>query len=235
MYSIVRGDLLYLGHPALFTITSTFHGAVSSAIPPVAEIAPQGREISGLLAPDVRTSCASFYGSRIRQVFKNASFSETTFQSANLDGCQFIDCDFGDVAFDLARLNGAQFVNCDVDASFGESDLSNSKFIDCRMCVLFDQTLLTGSAFEDVTLSGALRNLDVSTVRARNSILRELVDVDPNLCRRLMERGFSVESYPQDVELMSIIEVLDPEPSDETEAWFRRNILGERFRGDPCS
>jgi hypothetical protein len=232
MYSRVEGDLAYLGDPSLIWSLASFTQPVGSQAPRDAIVSPQGQDVSQLLNSDVYSSHVSFYRSTIRKVFEKAYFRVTTFQEANLSESQFFNCSFDSVAFDFAKLTNCEFVDCKLqDVSFGEADLTNARMERCVIDSMFAKTLLRNFVFERCEISGSMSDTDLTSVRSIKSHLVPPFHVSFEQLSALIEIGLTTNDSAKS-ETDFIFENRDPEPADETEAWYRRTVLGEKFLGD---
>lgn len=232
MYSRVEGDLAYLGDPSLVWSLASFTQPVSSQVPRDALVSPQGQDVSEVLQPDVWVSRVSFYRSIIHRVFEKAHFCETTFQEADLSNSQFFNCRFDSVAFDFAKLKNCKFTDCKLqDVSFGEADLSNVRMERCVIDAMFAKTLLRNTVFERCEISGSMSDTDLTSVRSFESNLVAPFYASFEQLSALIGIGLTTRDSVKS-ESDFTFENFDPEPSDETEAWYRRTILGEKFLGD---
>lgn len=232
MYSRVEGDLAYLGDPSLAWSLASFTQPANSDVPHDALIPPQGQDVSQLLQPDVSATRVSFYRSTIYKVFEKAYFCESTFQEADLSNSQFFGCTFDSVAFDFAKLRNCRFIDCKLqDASFGEANLSNVRMERCVIDAMFAKTLLQNAVFERCEISGSMSDTDLTSVRSIKSNLVAPFNASFEQLSALIGIGLTTgDSVKSETDF--IFENVEPEPADETEAWYRRTILGEKFLGD---
>ena len=232
MYSRVEGDLEYLGDPSLIWSLASFTQPVSSQVSRDALLSPQGQDISQLLHSDVFTNRVSFYRSTIHKVFKKAYFRESTFQEADLSDSQFFNCSFESVAFDFAKLRNCRLVDCKLqDVSFGEADLTNVRMERCAIDAMFAKTLLRNVVFERCEVAGSMSDTDLTSVRSFESNLVAPFNASFEQLSALIGIGLTTGDSAK-LETDFIFGNIDPEPADETEAWYRRAVLGEKFLGD---
>lgn len=221
LVSAVEGDLENLGDPYLYTMSCE----VNLVGPGVSEeswwLRLQRLDLSERFQPSVRISRASLFGSRICQIFQGAIFSETTFQSADLSGCRFIDCHFVECALDVADCRHTVFSGCEIlGVSFGEANLAGAQFDGSKIHGNFSGADLSGAKIRNCELGGVIHNTVLEGVALTASVAGVLHG-DRALIRRLFELGLHVP-VPDHIEYGWDPEDGEPEPSDETEAWFRR-------------
>lgn len=230
MYLSVKGDFDDLSDPS--DSLASFTQPASSSVAREVLISTPGQDVSQFLQPDVTAAHVSFYRSTIHKVFEKAYFCESTFQEADLSDSQFFNCRFNTVTFDFANLNNCKFIDCELeDTSFGEADLSNVRMERCVVDAMFAKTLLRNVVFERCEISGSMSDTDLTSVRSFESSLVDPFYASSEQLSALIGIGLTT-SDSEKSESDFISESSDQEPADETEAWYRRSVLGERFLGD---
>jgi uncharacterized protein YjbI with pentapeptide repeats len=217
----VEGDLELLGDPYLLTMSCEVTIEPTHGQEQTWWFRLQQQDLSGCFHHSVFMMNASLYGARIFQEFREASFNGTTFQNANMSGCTFVDCDFHDCAFDFTDCGNTVFIRCNIiDTSFGDADFSSAGFTDCKVRGSFEGTNFGGAHFNNCELGGGFADTLIEGLTFTASVAQVLRG-DKAIIRRLFEMGLCV-TRSDDEQFEWDPEALEPEPSDETEAWFRR-------------
>jgi uncharacterized protein YjbI with pentapeptide repeats len=218
---LITGTLEYLGDPQLLTIPSEVCTQFPDGSSEISWIRLQNLDLTGKLDKSVRIVSASLFRSIILQSFTQACFSNSTFQESQVAGSRFENSDFIECAFDFADCQGAVFSNCEIDASFGMANLSDCTFSNCTITGNFQDATLNRAIFTNCHLSGNFENTQCQNIRFEQTTAGYL-NGNLHLIAQLFAAGLSGHDKEEFVDEGYDLFGFEPEPADETEAWYQR-------------